>query len=176
MKTTIYIFFLILLFSNGKAQQSQSVDSKNSISNNFNKQQISAYQNGSLEKFEQFAEYFNLIQETQDSELKEQLKQNVFSLFENPETEIIDFFASNEKITVRQFLNKYQNSNQIIKVISMKSDVSIFQNFWINIYQIIDNSGEIITLKQTIIFQKQEKKFGKNSKEVWEIKLGTLEL
>jgi len=176
MKTTAYILFFILLFSSGKAQQSQSGDARNSISNNFSKQQISAYQNSSLEKFEQFTEYFNLIQETQDSELKDQLKQNIFSLFENPETEIIDFFASNKKITIRQFLNKYQNLNQIIKVISMKSAVSVFQNSWINIYQITNNFGEIITLKQTISFQKEEKKFGKNSKEVWEVKLGKLDL
>jgi hypothetical protein len=115
-----------------------------------------------------------LIQQTQDLELKEQLKQNIFSLFESPETEITDFFESKEKITLRYFLNKYKNSQQTIKVVSQKSDVSVFQNSWVNIYQIKINSGNIISLKQIISFQVKDKKFGKNSKEVWEIKLGNL--
>lgn len=174
MKTAAYILFFILFFSNGKAQQSRVTKVKEEISLNFNNTQISAYQNSSISKFEQFIDYFNLLQESQDSELKNQLKENIYSLFESQEIEIADFLSANEKIKLTQFLDKYQNSNKIIKIISPKSDVSVFENSWINRYQIEINSVKAVSLRQIVSFQIQKKKFGKNSKEVWEIKLGNI--
>ncbi|PZU82468.1 MAG: hypothetical protein DI529_14345 [Chryseobacterium sp.] len=175
MKKTVYILFLILLSSKGLAQQNNAVNIK-SISNNFNKLQVSAYQNSSLEKFDQFVEYFNLMQKTDDLDLKNQLKESIFILFQSTETEFSDFLSNNEKIKLNQFISKYQNSKDILEVISQESNKSVLQNSWVNSYQIKINSGKTIALEQLISFQIQEKKFGKNSKEVWEIKLGNLSI
>lgn len=164
MKTATYIFFLILLSSKGLAQQSSAINTK-SISYNFNNAQISAYQNNSLEKFEQFVEYFNLVQKTGDSELKKQLKESIFSLYESPETEFSDFLAKNEKIKLNQFLNQYQNSNEIIEIVSEESNKSIFQNSWINSYQIKINSGKPLLWNKLFHFKFTRKNSGKTQKK-----------
>lgn len=174
MKTPLYISIFLLFFYFGKAQTTNTSFAKNSISYNFNKSQISAYQNTSFEKFEQFVEYFNLLQNSNDAELNTQIKQSLFSLFENPEVQIQDFLDSNEIVSLRSFLEKYQNSKQIVQILSKKNEKQIFQNSWLNIYQIKTNSEKTIDLQQIISFEIQEKKFGNKTKEVWELKLGEL--
>jgi len=174
MKKCFYLSISLLLFSFGKAQNTNTSFAKNSISNHYNKAQILAFQNTSSEKFEQFADYFNLLQNTNDAELNAQIKQAIFSLFENPETEIQDFLGSNEKLPLREFLEKYQNSKQKLYIVSKKNEQQVFQNSWLNVYQIKTDSGKTIDLQQMISFEINEKKFGSKTKEVWELKLGEI--
>lgn len=122
MKTPLYISIFLLFFSFGKGQDSKVAFAKNSISYNFNRAQISVYQNTSSEKFEQFIDYFNLLQNSNDAELNAQIKQSLFSLFENPEVQIQDFLDSNEIVSLRNFLEKHQHSKQIVYILSKKNE------------------------------------------------------
>lgn len=179
MKKKIYILTFFLLLSG--LIFSQSTMNSTSISSSFSPVEIEAYQESADKKIEDFYSYLNLLSDEKISEkTKNEIRENIFLLFKNNRIEVIGFSSEkNKKLSLTDFLKNVENQKMKFKLKDKTESIpEIFDNYWISEYSLeIESSQEksVRKITQKIYFNPKNKKFGSNTKEVWEIKLGEIE-
>jgi len=191
MKNLIYILLFFPMFVIGQSSgnttsQKESVTASEKkmkldktvgfIWNNFNKSEIKAYQNRASDKLDEFYNYLILLQSAENSELQNQLKQNIKDLFFGNEVRFQNIVDSQNK--------KYTIDEILIQVIEKKITFSmpvIDQNAYLNhndfefsyiLKVVVNNEVKQLNLTQKVYLNLNEKTFGTNKKTVWELKLG----
>lgn len=174
------LFLTICLLGSGMLF-SQDAGKTGAIGMEFSAPSIAAYQEGSQTKVHDFYHYLSLLTTPHLSpDLKAQLKENIVTLFADTNTAIKDITAQNpDKITLQQFLNTVEKSSKTtFTVEKMQSSPVSFEDYWVNTYTLIIETGTEITsktLQQKIYFHTEQKQFGSTTKEVWTLKLGELD-
>lgn len=169
---------LLFLFLSGLAL-GQNLESPQGIKANFSQKSIETYQENSQNKLDEFYEYLTLYSTEKDVELKNQIRENIFSMVEN-EFKMPDFTQPNpNEISLEEFLPKIENQSFQFKVKSRKNPNELGRNQWTNHYVLSVSRNETTSefeVEQTIYFEPQEKQFGSKTKTVWEMKLGDVQL
>lgn len=149
------------------------------ITANFSAKSIAAYQESSQTKTASFFEYLTLYSAEKNSELKNQIRENIL-LMTDSDMELPDFTTlASAKIGLETFLSKIENQSIQFKIKSAQSSGETGLNSWINSYTLsVTQNGKTsdFNLNQTIYFTSAEKQFGSKTKSVWEIKLGNIEM
>lgn len=177
MRTYILTFFI--LFSGLTFSQNAGFR-KTSISSSFSPVQIEAYQESADKKIEDFYSYLNLLSDKSISEkTKVEIRENIFLLFKDQKTEVIDLVSDeHKKVSLLDFLDKTKNQNIKFRVIQIESTPVVIVDYWISEYSIeITLNGEksVKKISQKVYFSPVYKQFGSTAKEVWEIKLGEMQ-
>ncbi len=172
------ILFLILISNFGFGQDAGF--RKQTISSSFSPLEIEAYQESADKKIEDFYSYLNLLSDKSISQkTKVEIRENIFLLFEDQQTEVIDLVSDeHKKISLLDFLAKTKDQNIKFRIIQTESIPVVIVDYWISEYSVeITLNGEksVKEISQKVYFSPVYKKFGKNSKEVWEMKLGEIE-
>jgi len=145
------------------------------IKANFSEKSILAYQENSQHKIAEFYEYLTLYSNEKNPELRKQIQSNILSMVSSKEIEVLDFTDSaTNLIDLSELLEKIKNQDYKFEIDEMESSENISLYEWENSYQLKISKGEnfqIRSISQCIIFEPLEKKFGKKSKLVWEMKL-----
>lgn len=187
MKIVIFyttIFFLFLFSFEGKSQAVISTESQKSkdIKVQFSENSVKVFQQSSQSKVKDFYEYLGLLtSKTLSEELRKQTEENIYSLVENKNIEIIDFTsAENAKINLQALILKLMRETYEIKFV-VKSEISFptSANYWLNSYLLEihqNNKIESKKIEQKVYFSPQIKSFGSEQKEVWVISLGEISL
>ena len=172
------ILFLILISNFGFGQDAGF--RKQTISSSFSPLEIEAYQESADKKIEDFYSYLNLLSDKSISQKTNvEIRENIFFLFEDQQTEVIDLVSDeHKKISLLDFLAKTKDQNIKFRIIQTESIPVVIVDYWISEYSVeITLNGEksVKEISQKVYFSPVYKKFGKNSKEVWEMKLGEIE-
>ncbi|UPQ78803.1 hypothetical protein M0M57_14435 [Flavobacterium azooxidireducens] len=179
MKINYLLIGLFFISIFGKAQDAGF--SKKSMKANFSMEVLNAYQESSFAKVNDFYEYTQLLTNpTISSDLKNEIKTTIFTLFKEKDVTVVNFLSSKkEKITLTQFLNLLENEKSIrFQTKKTNEKVQFFNDYWINHYYLeIERNKQImiIEIKQKVYFSENLKSFGENQKEVWSVYLGEME-
>ncbi len=174
-KTSITVLFGL----SGLVFGQESMNNSQSIKANFSAQSIQVYQENSQKKLEEFYEYLTFYSSETNAELKNQIKENIFSMVET-DVEILDFTEINpKKIDLEEFLSKIEKQSYQFSIHSKTASSELGLNQWQNTYTLSVSQKEKTTdfkVNQIIYFEPKEKKFGTKTKIVWEVKLGGFKL
>lgn len=92
--------------------------------------------------------------------------------------QVIDFTDSDGKlIDLSELLKKIENQGYEFEVMEIESSKNISLYAWENSYQLKITKGnhtEIRKISQAILFEPLEKKFGNQSKLIWQIKINEM--
>jgi len=169
---------LLFLFVSGVLFGQAVPESPKGIKANFSMRSIEAYQENSQNKLEEFYEYLSFYSSETNAELRNQIKENIFSMVET-DVEILDFTEINpKKIDLEEFLSKIKNKSYRFSIQSKPASSELGLNQWQNVYTLSVSQKEKTTdfkLNQIIYFEPKEKKFGSKTKTVWEVKLGDIQ-
>lgn len=192
MKHLIYIFILFPMFVMGQSSgntdtQKESVFVSNKkkqldktagfIWNNFSKPAINAYQNRAVDKINEFYAYLILLQTAENSDLQNQLQQNIKGLlfgndlsFQN----LID--VQHKKYSIDEFLTQIITKKVIVSMPIIDKNAYINHNdfeFSYTLFVEVNQEVKQLNLNQKVYLFPMEKSFGNTKKTVWELKLGT---
>jgi len=179
MKINYLLIGLFFISIFGKAQDAGFT--KKSMKANFSIEVLNAYQESSFAKVNDFYEYAQLLTNpTISSDLKNEIKTTIFTLFKEKDVTVVNFLSSKkEKISLTQFLNLLENEKSIrFQTKKTNKKVQFFNDYWINHYYLeIERNKQItiIEIKQKVYFSENLKSFGENQKEVWSVYLGEME-
>ncbi len=147
-------------------------ESSQGIQVNFSQKSIQAYQENSQYKIVEFYEYLTLYSNEKDVELRNQIRENIYSLIDSKETELLDFTNPDlTEIEIDNLLSKILNRNYTFKIKPLESSEKVDLNQWTNQYELSVNDVTI-TINQIIYFKPVQKHFGSKTKTVWDMKLG----
>lgn len=179
MKNKVYYISLVMLFFlvtvNG--QSSMNTEEKVTIwQGSFTQPSLKAYQENSKNKIKDFYQYLNIIAD-QDTplELNTQAKENIYTLFnQNKKALIPDFLTKGYSLVpLDQFLEKIHHQSLVFEISEQKT--TVFYDYWMNNYNLkLNGKKEPICINQQVSFLEQPKKFGEETKNVWSITLGNL--
>ena len=190
MKNLIYIvlFFPMLMIgqSSGNTnsqKESVSVSEKKQldktagfIEKNFSKPIINAYQKRAVDKLNEFYNYLILLQNTNTSELQNELKQNVKLLFINDNVSFQNIINSqNKKYNIDEILTQVIEKKLTFSMPFINQDAYLNHNdfeFSYTIAVTVNNQVKQLNLTQKVYLFPVEKTFGNTKKAVWELKLG----
>lgn len=173
-KLILKLFFLFL----SALVFGQNLEIRQGIKANFSQKSIQVYQENSQNKLDEFYEYLTLFSTEKDVELKNQIRENIFSMVEN-EFKMPDFTQSDAaEISLEEFLSKIENQSFQFKVKSRQNPGELGMNHWMNSYVLsVSRNGKTseFDVEQIIYFEPKEKQFGSKTKTVWEVKLGDIQ-
>ncbi len=173
------ISITVLFGLSGLVFGQQSMDNSQSIKANFSAESIQAYQENSQHKILAFYEYLTLYSSEKNQNLKNQIKENIFSM-SKADIEILDFTEINPgEIDLGIFLSKIENQFFQFEIKSSRDPGEVGFNKWTNPYVLsVSQNGKTLEfeVEQIIYFEPTEKQFGSKTKTVWEVKLGGFKL
>lgn len=174
------IIFLALFFSYAVFAQDSNTASGQGMKANFSKVSLKAYQENSFSKIKDFYQYLEILSNSSTSEsLKNQVKENIYSLFAGKEIQLLDFSSQTpEKITLEKLLQKLEKEKNIQFALKEEITNKTVEDYWLNSYTLEITKGgksEKIPILQKVNFYPQEKKFGNTTKQVWTITLGEIQ-
>jgi len=161
--------------------QSQHTESKSLIKSTYSFPTIEAFQERSEKKVEDFYEYLGLLtQQNLSEEAKNEIEENIYFLFDEKNPMLVNFLsAKNELIHLEELISILKNSEEIKFKLTQATSTSVIGEYWLNFYklQLQKKSGnKTFNLEQAILFSPQQKEFGQQKKEVWELVLGEVKL
>ena len=133
MKINYLLIGLFFISIFGKAQDAGFT--KKSMKANFSIEVLNAYQESSFAKVNDFYEYAQLLTNpTISSDLKNEIKTTIFTLFKEKDVTVVNFLSSKkEKISLTQFLNLLENEKSIrFQTKKTNKKVQFFNDYWIN--------------------------------------------
>jgi hypothetical protein len=176
-----FTYLGIFLFFGFASSQNQRLETSNLIKSTYSYSTIEAFQERSEKKVEDFYEYLGLLtQKNISEEAKNEIEESIYLLFDGKNPILINFLSENsEPIHLKELLSTLKNSEEIKFKVIQQSSTAVTGEYWLNFYtlQLQKNSGtKIFQLQQIIAFSPQQKKFGEQTKEVWELVLGEVNL
>lgn len=175
MKNIIYLFFCIPFFAISQNSNAKIVSNKNSILANFSETSIVAYQDGAVEKIEDFYSYLNLYAQTSNANVKNEIKANIEAIFLNQNLILTDIVEGNEvKKTMQELLEKFKNTSTHFETSNFKKEMDLNGNFFLIHYdlQVKNRENKQYKIHQKVYFFPSMKNFGTAQKNVWQLKLG----
>ncbi len=178
MKQSVYILFLFPLLV---LSQKATHDSERSMINmNFSKSAVLAYQEQAISTIEDFYNYINLYNNAQDSkDLENEIDKGIENLFLKNGTDLQDIFGTNVKLSLDEFIAKAKRNNVKISVSNLVSSRDVSDTYFVFSYHVevtLQSKKTHYNLQQKVYFFPSEKQFGNQSKTVWQLKLGTIEI
>lgn len=184
-KIILPIFFFLLFgnFSNAQSSQGRNqkmlpmIELENRFEKNLlNENDLKVFEERAIQKVQDFLDYLQIIGNPEfDLALRKEAIKQVKALFFNESSEIQDFFSS-DKIEINSFLNQVLNAE--IKIQSLPTNIisADFEsngNYYFSTFNIFHKpaDGQIKENKIEIVLLKKPKKFGSETKFVWEILL-----
>jgi hypothetical protein len=188
MKHLIYILLFFPMFVIGQStSQKEEVSvakevslkkgAMNSISANFNSKVILAYANQSEQIITDFYSYLNLYNQSETTDLQNELDKSIQQMFVSETTLMEDFInGTNKKITLLQLLKHCKENKFVITVNTIQNKAVNATSFDMKYQLIVTNKSETKTynLTQKVYLFPKVKTFGNTQKTVWELKLGEL--
>ncbi len=188
MKNLIYIllFFPIFMIGQSYSQKEEVSVAKevslkkgtmNSISANFNSKVILAYANQSEQIITDFYSYLNLYNQSETTDLQNELDKSIQQMFVSETTLIEDFInGTNKKITLLQLLKHCKENKFVVSINNIQNTSVNANNFDVKYQLLVTNKSETKTynLTQKVYLFPKVKTFGITQKTVWELKLGEL--
>ncbi len=164
-----------------KSQSNLSTSTNQGMKAQFSQSSLQAYQESSLSKVEDFYQYLELLSdETVSQALKNELKETIYSQFQNTDVQVYNFTEEPASlITLNQLLTFVEKDKSIKFTIKNENSLKeIYSDYWINSYTLEvsrESEIQIFFIKQKVYFSPQLKKFGEREKEVWTMLLGEME-
>lgn len=174
-------FLLPVLFccAFGFSQDASSAHVQKTLINAFSAPALDAYKENSLEKVVDFYHYLNLLSANKDEALEAQLKENIFSLFEDKNVVLEDFTTDKKDQIPLSYLLENIASKEITFLVKNKDVTKMtYENYWIGSYALeVTQNGRAVLyrLHQKIFLKTEAKTFGNESKQVWQTALGGIE-
>ncbi len=174
------IIILALFFSYAVFAQDSNSSSKQGMKANFSTASIKAYQKNSFSKISDFYQYLEILSDASAPKpLKNQVRENINSLFANQEIELVDFTSQKlERITLEKLLQKLENEKNIQFTVKEENTNETSNDYWLNSYMLEitrEKQSVKIPIRQKVNFYPQEKQFGNTAKQVWTITLGEIQ-
>lgn len=140
---------------------------------------LDVYKENSLQKVVDFYYYLNLLSATKDSGLEAQLKETIFSLFEDRNVVLNDFTTEkDDQIPLAYFIENITSKEFVFSIKNEKVAKMTYENYWIGSYTLeVTKNGQtaVLRLQQKIFMKPETKSFGSESKIVWQTSLGGIE-
>lgn len=159
--------------------QDASVHVQKTLMNAFSAPALDAYKENSLQKVTDFYYYLNLLSANKDADLEAQLKENIFSLFEDRNVVINDFTTDKkDQIPLSYLLENIASKEIVFSVKNEQVKKMTYENYWFGSYTLeVTKNGKsaLFRLHQKIFLKTEEKNFGNESKQVWQTSLGGIE-
>jgi len=171
-------FLLLLLASVSAIGQSADSGSRETLTSKYSLAMLEAHQANSLEKIVDFYHYLNLLSATDDTELQNQIKENIYTLFEHRNTLVSDFTTDQTgQIPLAHLLDNIASGKLRFSVENESFAREFYRNYWYDTYELEITSGDVKTrrqISQVIYFKPEDKTFGKTKKTVPAVLLGPI--
>lgn len=146
------------------------------LQSQFSTAALAAYQDNGDGKIRDFYQYLNLLSDTEDVELKVQLQQSIYALFEDRNVVVQDILSeTTAKIPLSYLLeNVFGRKIKFALLVTKPSD-QIKRDFWTDDYSLQVSSPErtkTMRLSQVVYLRTKSKQFGESVKSVWNLSLG----
>jgi len=172
-------FLPLLLVSFSVVGQSADSGTRETLASKYSLAMLEAHQANSLEKVGDFYHYLNLLSATDDKTLQQQIKENIFALFEDKNVLVDDFTTDvKDKIPLSYLLDNIASRQIRFAVVNEKISREFYRDYWFDSYDVeITANGVKKTrrLKQTVYFRPEDKAFGSQRKTVLAVSLGTIQ-
>ncbi len=174
------ILFVLSCFWAPAQEASHSVHQEANLNQILSVKVLRAYQERSKSKVEDLFSYFQLLSDTTlTPDLKKEVIDNIYLLFNNENVPVADFTSTQlETISLSQLIQKLLQSKPLVfKIDSETQFNNVTNNSWTTNYNlIITQSGKEIPIRlaQTIYFQNETKSFGASSKSIQSTYLGEI--
>lgn len=182
MRRILVILFVLSCFWTSAQEASNSVHQSTTLNKILSVKVLRAYQERSKSKVEDLFSYFQLLTDSSlTADLKKEVINNIYLLFNNKDPQVIDLTSANfDSIPLSELLQNLMKSKPLVfKVDNETQFNNVTQDSWTSYYNlIISNSGKELPIQliQTIYFQNETKSFGVNSKPVHVTYLGCIKL
>lgn len=159
--------------------QSMDISTKElTIQNSFDKLTIQTYAAQGQSKVEELFEYLKLTAMNENSpELEEQLLQNIHQLFTEKSVQLVSIDNKTKFYSTKQWINDWKNSKITLERLELVGS-QLKNNHWLNQYQLIykvNGKQKTTRMEVQIFFYPELKYFGETKKEVWELKIGSID-
>ena len=179
MKKISYLLFLLCcFFVNG--QSASNTNNAQTLQSKMSVKVLSAYQQNTSTKVEDLFSYFQMLTDVSlTNDVKKEIITNINLLFNNQNPMVIDFTSdTNEFILLQKLIQKLLISEPIsFKVSDEIKYNSLTDKSWNDSY-IVERTKSRVTknmnINQTIFMVMEDKKFGENSKTIWNVFLGSI--
>lgn len=161
------------------AQESDSAVRRNSLATRFPAAMLEVHQVNSVGKIGDFYHYLNLLSATDDKALQDQLKENIYALFDDKNTLVDNFFTEkNDPMPLSYLLDNIAARNFIFSFKPETPKPLYFRDYWFDVYTLEwtqDGQSSVRKVKQRVYLKTEEKTFGATSKAVLSVTLGGIE-
>jgi hypothetical protein len=140
---------------------------------------LKSHQANSLQKLEDFYHYLNLLSATNDKDLQVQLKENIYTLFEDKNILVDDITTDKKDQLPLSYLLDNITSKQL--TFSFKNEEvsqEFYYDYWFDSYALeITASGKSVsrTFRQIVYLKPENKAFGNTTKTILQVSLGPIE-
>lgn len=170
----LFIPFLMIAQSNTTVSKESKIVA---IESKFSKPVVLAYQNQAINTIMDFYNYINLYKETEHSTaLETEIDKSIQNLFLNTTVSLKNIFNDTDKsLSLDEFLTECKEQSVSILVNDFEENNVISDTFFTFQYKIdttINNKTTTYTINQKVYFFPNEKQFGTQTKNVWQLKLG----
>jgi hypothetical protein len=170
---------MFLLFTFSVFGQNVNTPASTAIKANFTMASVKAYQESATLKVEDYYQYLTLLSSESTSEtLKAEIKNSIFSLFDD-NIKVIDFTSTeNTSISLHELIDKITNKNFSFSVANFENSI-VGSDYWTTHYQLTITQNKIpkeFQYYQKIGFRPVVKSFGSTKKEVWTLFLSEITL
>jgi len=169
---------LLLVFGFGFAQSADS-HTNQTLTARYPVAVLQSHQANSLQKLEDFYHYLNLLSETSDKDLQAQLKENIFSLFDDKNT-LVDDITTDKKdeIPLSYLLDNIASKQITFHFKNQQVSREFYRDYWFDVYTLEITSGSksvTRTFAQIVYLRPAEKAFGNTTKNILQVSLGPIE-
>lgn len=145
------------------------------IQANFNVSAVSVYQDNAVVKIKDLYSYFQLLSGNESEAFKNEVSETIRNLFGNTSLTIDNFvLESGAKTTLDAFLEQLKTSKHTIQFVKIEQK-TVQENSFLFTYTVLVDSLKK-SIQQQVFFYPTQKQFGTKTKEVWEYKLGPLQM
>ena len=171
-------FALLLLVSAAAIGQSADSGSHARLTSKYSRPMLEAHQANSLDKIGDFYHYLNLLSAAGDQALQNQIKENIYALFESKNTVIDDFSTDVEdQIPLSYFLDNIASRQMVFSIVNQSAGQEFYRDYWIDSYDlevVVSGIKKTRRLRQTIYLKPENKAFGTRQKTVLAVSLGPI--
>lgn len=179
-RSNSFWLLLLLVFGFGFAQDKPDSDVRNqTLTSRHSLMVLQSYQNNSLQKLGDFYHYLNLLSAANDKNLQQQLKEAIYTLFDDKNILVEDFTTDKkDKIPLSYLLDNIASKKLNFSIKNENVSREFYRDFWYDSYTLeIAENGETKSrqIKQAVHLKPEDKAFGSNVKSVLQVSLGAIE-
>lgn len=176
-KISSIVFLLCCFFVKGQEANTSYVQT---LQNSMSVKVLAAYQENTSNKVVDLFSYFQMLTDASlTDEVKKEVITNIYLLFDNQNSMVIDFTSEGKNtILLQTLIQKLLVSEPILFKVSeeLKYD-SLTDKGWNTTYVVKrtkSNASNYVYTSQTVNMLLEDKKFGESSKTIWTTFLGTM--